>query len=69
MASSWVHRRVLGNERICLVSDVSLQLSLELIDFIAQVCDNILVSRYVLADHLFVWFNSHLDIFSPVGIL
>ena len=64
-----VHRRVLRDEGIGLVGDIGLELGLELVDLIAQVGNDILVSRYVLADHLLVRLDAHLNILGSVRVL
>ena len=64
-----VHRRVLRDEGIGLVGDIGLELGLELVDFIAQVSNDVLVGRYVLADHLLVRLDAHLNILGPVRVL
>ena len=69
VTSAWIHGCVLGHEWISLVSNISLQLSLQLVDFITQVCNDVLIGGDVLADHLFVRFYTHLDILCPVGVL
>ena len=68
VTSPWIHGCVLGHEWISLVSNVSLQLSLQLVDFITQVCNDVLIGGDVLADHLFVRFYTHLDILCPISI-
>ena len=64
-----VHRRVLRDEGIGLVGDIGLELGLELVDLIAQVGNDVLVGRYVLANHLLVRLDAHLDILGPVRVL
>ena len=64
-----VHRRVFRDEGIGLVGDIGLELGLELVDLIAQVSNDILVGRYVLADHLLVRLDAHLDVLGPVRVL
>ena len=69
LAGPWVHRRVFRDEGIGLVGDIGLELGLELVDFIAQVSNDVLVGRYVLADHLLVRLDTHLNILGPVRVL
>ena len=69
LAGPWIHRRMLGDQRIGLVGDIGLELGFELVNLVSQVSDDVLISGYVLANHLFVRLDSHLDIFGPIRVL
>ena len=60
---------MLGHQWVGSVGDIGLQLLLKLVDFVAQVCNNVFVGTDVLGDHFLVGLNSHLDVFRTIGIL
>ena len=58
-----------GNERVYFVGNVRLQLHLKLVDFVPQVCNDILVCADVLIDKLFVWLYAHFYVLRAVSVL
>ena len=69
LSGSWVHPCMLSEKRICFLGDIVLQLRFQFVNFISEICDDILVSGNVLRDQLLVWFNPHLDVLCTVRIL
>ena len=60
---------MLRHQRVSPICDISLQLSFEFVNLIAQISNNIFIGADVLGDHFLIRFDAHLDIFSAICVL